>query len=97
MEKENNSNEYQTFTCGNAKITFNKKGYIVKAEDLSVVMWCVPGQEEKLIGKHITEFARLFKKATARQETYYNFLENVVVTFYETQRKEENNVLVRKQ
>ena len=47
MEKENNSNEYQTFTCGNAKITFDKKGYIVKAEDLSVVMWRVPRPRRK--------------------------------------------------
>ena len=82
--------KFQTFSCGNAKVTFDDNGYVIKAKDFSVVMWCTPNQDEELIGKHITELAKILKRAAASRENYISFLENVVLKFYETQAK--NNI-----
>lgn len=81
-------NKFQTFSCGNAKVTFDDNGYIVKVKDFSAVMWCTPNQDEELIGKHIIELAKILKKSAAYRENYISFLENVVLKFYETQAKD---------
>ena len=86
-------NKSQTFSCGNAKVTFDENGYVVKAKDFSAVMWCTPNQDEKLIGKHIIELAKMLKKSAAYRENYISFLENVVLKFYETQVKDSVNEL----
>ena len=90
MELLNNQkqNILQTFSCGNAEVTFDENGYIVKAKDFSVVIWCTPNQDEKLIGKHIIELARILKSNALSRENYISFLENVVLKFYETQLKD---------
>ena len=90
MEVLNNQkqNMFQTFSCGNAKVTFDENGYIVKIKDFSAVMWCTPNQNEELIGKHIIELAKILKRNTSSRENYISFLENVVLKFYETQLKD---------
>lgn len=81
-------NMFQTFSCGNAKVTFDENGYIVKVKDFSAVMWCTLNQDEELIGKHIIELAKILKKSASYHEIYISFLENVVLKFYETQLKD---------
>lgn len=90
MEVLNNQkqNMFQTFSCGNAKVTFDENGYIVKAKDFYAVMWSIPNQDEELIGKHILELAKILKKYASYHENYVSFLENVVLKFYETQLKD---------
>lgn len=80
-------NDFQTFTCGCAKVTFDNNGYIVKAKGFTSVMWSKPNQDEELIGKHIIELAKILKKYTIEQKTYISFLENVVLEFYEKKSK----------
>lgn len=80
-------NDFQTFSCGDTKVTFDNNGYIVKAKGFTSVMWSKPNQDEELIGKHIIELAKILKKYTANQENYINFLENVVLKFYERNSK----------
>lgn len=84
-------NDFQTFSCGNTKVTFDNNGYIVKARGFMSVMWGNQNQDEELIGKHITELAAMLKKYAANQEIYINFLENVVLKFYERNKKENIN------
>ena len=93
MEVLNNQkqNMFQTFSCGNTKVTFDENGYIVKTKDFSAVMWCTPNQDEELIGKHIIELAKILKKYAASREIYISFLENVVLKFYESQAKDDGN------
>lgn len=91
MELLDNQNMFQTFSCGNAKVTFDENGYIVNAKDFSTVMWCTPNQDEELIGKHITELAKMLKNYAANRETYISFLENVVLKFYEIKLKNSTN------
>ena len=90
MEVLNNQKQkmFQTFSCGNAKVTFDDNGYIVKTKDFSAVMWCTPNQDEELIGKHIIELAKILKINASSRENYISFLENVVLKFYETQLKD---------
>ena len=89
MELLDNQKQNQgiTFSCGNTKVTFDDNGYIVKASGFTFIMWCSPNQDENLIGKHIIELAKLIKKYTAKREIYINFLENVVLEFYELKAK----------
>jgi len=93
MEVLNNQkqNMFQTFSCENAKVTFDENGYIVKTKDFSAVMWSTPNQDEELIGKHIIELAKILKRYTSSRENYISFLENVVLKFYEEQAKDSDN------
>lgn len=79
---------YQTFSCGNTKVTFDNNGYIVKAKGFTHVMLGKPNQDEELIGKHIIELVKILKKYTANYENYISFLENVVLKFYERNLKD---------
>ena len=81
-------NDFQTFSCGDTKVTFDNNGYIVKAKGFISVMWSTENQVEELIGKHITELAKILKKYAANQENYISFLENVVLKFYEEKAKD---------
>mgnify|MGYP004733247605 FL=1 len=84
---EKKENSFQSFSCGNTKVTFDNNGYVIKAEGFSLIMWGTLDLDEKLIGKHIIELARILKKYIARQENYISFLENVVLKFYEEKEK----------
>ena len=81
-------NDFQTSSCGDTKVTFDNNGYIVKAKGFISVMWSTENQDEELIGKHITELAKILKKYAANQENYISFLENVVLKFYEEKAKD---------
>ena len=86
-----NQNKFQTFSCGNTKVTFDENGYIVKAYGFTTIMWGTLNQDEELMGKHIIELAKILKKYAASREIYINFLENVVLKFYESQAKDGGN------
>ena len=81
-------NKFQKFSCGRAEVTFDENGYIVNAKDFSFVMWCTPNQDKELIGKHIIELAKIFKKSALYYNNYVSFLENVLLKFYERQLKD---------
>ena len=83
-------NKFQTFSCSDTKVTFDTNGYIINAKGFTSVMWSTQNIDEKLIGKHIIELAKLLKIYAANQEIYFSFLENVVLKFYE--RKTESNI-----
>ena len=83
-----NQNKFQTFSCGNTKVTFDENGYIVKAYGFTTIMWGTLNQDEELIGKHIIELAKILKRNASSRENYISFLENVVLKFYETQLKD---------
>ena len=85
---EKEENDYQTFSCGNTKVTFDNNGYIVNAKGFTSIMWGKTNQDEELIGKHITELAKILKEYAANQENYISFLENVVLSFYERNSKD---------
>lgn len=87
MEVLNNQKQkmLQTFSCGNAKVTFDENGYIVKIKDFSAIMWGTLNQNEELIGKHIIELAKILKRTASSRKNYISFLENVVLKFYEIQ------------
>ena len=59
---EKKENSFQSFSCGNTKVTFDNNGYVIKAEGFSSIMWGTLDLDEKLIGKHIIELARILKK-----------------------------------
>lgn len=80
---EKEENNYQTFSCDNAEVTFDNNGYIVKAKGFASIMWGNLNLDEELIGKHIIELARILKEYAANQKNYISFLENVVLSFYE--------------
>lgn len=82
------SKNFQTFSCGDIKVTFDNNGYIVKAKGFTSVMWSTQNQDEELIGKHIIELAKILKKYAANQENYISFLENVVLKLYEMKTKD---------
>lgn len=55
------SKNFQTFSCGDTKVTFDNNGYIVKAKGFTSVMCSTQNQDEELIGKHIIELAKILK------------------------------------
>ncbi|MGM9875795.1 MAG: hypothetical protein ACI310_01015 [Bacilli bacterium] len=82
--KETKRKKIYTFRCVNTKVSFDDNGYIVEASNFSNFMWwCTQNIDEKLVGKHITELARLIKENALNVDVYINFLENVVLKFYE--------------
>ena len=88
LSNEKEKNNYQTFSCGNAEVTFDNNGYVIKAKGFTSVMWGNPNLDEELIGKHIIEIAKTLKEYTANQRNYIIFLENVVLNFYEKNSKD---------
>ena len=93
MNITDNQKQLQTFFCGDTTVTFDNDGYIVKANGFTFIMWSPINQEENLIGMHITELAKMLKKYAVSKENYINFLENVVLKFYEP----DNNKLTKKE
>lgn len=75
-------NNTYSYCCGSAKIWLDEDGYIIKAEGLLGVIWGKLDLDEKVIGKHVIELARIIKKYSLNNEGYVNFLENVVLDFY---------------
>ena len=83
-----NSKNFQTFSCGDIKVTFDNKGYILKAKGFISIMPSIKNPDEELIGKHIFELVKILKKYSVNQENYINFIYNVVLKFYEMKTKD---------
>ena len=54
-------------------------------------MWGKLDLDEKVIGKHVIELARIIKKYSLNNEGYVNFLENVILDFYAKKELLNNN------
>ena len=86
IERDIKKNEFKIYSSGDAKIKVTKNGYIVGAQNLSTIMWCIDPKklDEEVIGLHVSDFAKELGKYGASHENYDSFCNSILLHYKNT-------------